>query len=402
MKILFVAMSNSIHTTRWINQITDQGWEIYLFPSDIFELPNENIKGVRIFNSRLLKYFIKVLKRENNNNNNSIDQNLLSNQNFSFYAFSKKIFDKLFPNYYVRKLIRTIKKIKPDIIHSLHIQKGGYLVLNAKKNFSRAFPKWVVSNWGSELTLFSFIKSHDKLIKDVLKNCDYFFCECKRDIFIARKLGFKGKTLPVLPNSGGIDFNDAQKFMNNRPPSERKSIIVKGYQGWAGRALVGLRALERCKDLLDNFNVYIYSVDTVEVKIYAELMREKEGMETIIIPVNTPREELLEYFAKSRIYIGLSIADAISTSLLEAMLTGAFPIQSNTSCASEWIKDGETGILVPAEDVEVIEAAIRQALSEGDLVNKAALSNYALLLDKIEYSKVKKLVIDMYKEILEM
>ncbi|MHB9127807.1 MAG: glycosyltransferase, partial [Candidatus Humimicrobiaceae bacterium] len=306
MKILFVAMSNSIHTARWINQIADQDWEIYLYPSDIFEIPNENIKGVKIFNSRLFNYFIKAYKRKKNNNN-SIDLNLLSNQNFSFYAFLKKIFDKLFPNFYAKKLTRVIKKIKPDIIHSLHIQKGGYAVSDVKKNFSGAFPKWVVSNWGSELTLFGFIKSYDKLIKDVLKNCDYFFCECRRDIALARKLGFKGKTLPVLPNSGGIDFNYAKKFINNKPPSERKSIIVKGYQGWAGRALVGLRALERCKDLLSCFKIYIYSADTVEVKIYSELMREKEGIETIIIPLNTPREELLEYFAMSRIYIGLSI-----------------------------------------------------------------------------------------------
>ena len=156
MKILFIAMSNSIHTARWINQIADQGWEIYLFPSDIFEIPNENIRGVKIFNSRLFNRFVKAYKREKNNN--SINQNLLSNQNFSFYAFSKKIFDKLFPNYYAKKLTKIIKKIKPDIIHSLHVQKGGYVVLNVKKIFSMAFPKWIVSNWGSELALFSYIR----------------------------------------------------------------------------------------------------------------------------------------------------------------------------------------------------------------------------------------------------
>ena len=32
MRILFVAMANSIHTARWINQLADQGWDIHLFP----------------------------------------------------------------------------------------------------------------------------------------------------------------------------------------------------------------------------------------------------------------------------------------------------------------------------------------------------------------------------------
>jgi hypothetical protein len=31
-RILFVAMPESVHAARWISQIADQGWDIYLFP----------------------------------------------------------------------------------------------------------------------------------------------------------------------------------------------------------------------------------------------------------------------------------------------------------------------------------------------------------------------------------
>jgi hypothetical protein len=33
MRILFGAMSNSVHVARWINQISDKGWDIRLFSS---------------------------------------------------------------------------------------------------------------------------------------------------------------------------------------------------------------------------------------------------------------------------------------------------------------------------------------------------------------------------------
>ena len=33
MRILFVAMADSVHTARWISQIDDQGWDIHLYPS---------------------------------------------------------------------------------------------------------------------------------------------------------------------------------------------------------------------------------------------------------------------------------------------------------------------------------------------------------------------------------
>src|SRR5690554_3547500 len=38
MRILFVAFPNSIHTARWINQITEQGWDIHLAPTDLMPL----------------------------------------------------------------------------------------------------------------------------------------------------------------------------------------------------------------------------------------------------------------------------------------------------------------------------------------------------------------------------
>lgn len=38
------------------------------------------------------------------------------------------------------------------------------------------------------------------------------------------------------------------------PVSSRKVIMLKGYQNWAGRALVGLRALGRCEDILEGIH----------------------------------------------------------------------------------------------------------------------------------------------------
>ena len=49
MKILIVAMPESIHTARWINQIRDQGWDIRLFPSVDTDYIHPNLKGVKIY-----------------------------------------------------------------------------------------------------------------------------------------------------------------------------------------------------------------------------------------------------------------------------------------------------------------------------------------------------------------
>lgn len=51
MKILFVAMSDSIHTARWINQIADRGWDIRLFPSIDCGITHPELKNVHVYHS---------------------------------------------------------------------------------------------------------------------------------------------------------------------------------------------------------------------------------------------------------------------------------------------------------------------------------------------------------------
>jgi len=79
---------------------------------------------------------------------------------------------------------------------------------------------------------------------------------------------------------------------------------------------------------------------------------------------------------------------------------GAFPIQSDTSLADEWIIDKKNGMIVPAEDVESIGQALRNALTNDELIAGAAPYNRALVADKLEYNKVRAEVIEMYKTAL--
>ena len=112
-------------------------------------------------------------------------------------------------------------------------------------------------------------------------------------------------------------------------------------------------------------------------------------------------EELLELFGRARIYIGLSISDGISTSLLEAMIMGTFPIQSCTACADEWIEDGKSGFIVHPEKPSAIADAIRRALIDDNLVNRAAEINAQTAIERLDYANIQAQVIKMYKDIYD-
>jgi len=404
MKILFVTMSDSIHSARWINNITDQDWDIHVFPTEDFVGLNPLLqyRNIIFHRSKLVQFLIKRYKSKKTDSN-KFSQNSPISKEVPNPVLLRAVFKKIFPNYKVKKLCKVIKKIKPDIIQSMHIQEAGYLTLDAKKILERdsnfKFPIWIVTNYGSEIDLFGKTSYHKDKIKNVLESCDYYSAECHRDLKYASNFGFTGKFLSVIPNSGGIDFEKVIKLRSNLKPSLRKSIMIKGYQGWAGRALVALRAIERCADILNGYEILIYSIDTNEVLIKAELLENNLNIPVKTIGSEASHDDILRYHGQSRISIGLSISDAISTSFLEAMVMGSFPVQSDTSCAKEWAEDGRNFLLVPPEDPEIVEKAVRKALSDDNMVDKAAEENYKLLFSKLEKSMIKEKIILQYKKV---
>jgi glycosyltransferase involved in cell wall biosynthesis len=61
------------------------------------------------------------------------------------------------------------------------------------------------------------------------------------------------------------------------------------------------------------------------------------------------------------------------------MALGSFPIQANTSCGDEWIRDGETGFLVSPHDVAGLAEVIRRAVTDDALVDAAWAANRAVV-----------------------
>jgi len=381
LRILFVAIPDSVHTVRWIGQLAGQRYDLHLFPSTWGD-PHPALNNVKLhlagMGPRSIAKIAYVVSKDPR-----WEQRLRS----VLTAFDRSFW-----------LAQVIRIVKPDIIHSLEIQHAGYQTLAARERLGNEFPTWIVTNWGSDIYLFGRLAEHVDRIRAVLAACDYYSCECQRDVQLAKDMGLRGEVLPVLPNTGGFDLAHVSRLRQPGPTSSRRLILLKGYQGWAGRALVGLRAIALCADALHGYRVAVYLAKKDDVKIAAELVSQSTGIPVDLIP-RCSHDDMLRQYGRARIYIGLSISDAISTSLLEAIVMGAFPIQSCTSCADEWIEDGRTGLIVPPEDPEVIAAAIRRAVSDDALVDSAAEQNARLAAERLDRSVIQPQVIEMYERV---
>jgi glycosyltransferase involved in cell wall biosynthesis len=202
----------------------------------------------------------------------------------------------------------------------------------------------------------------------------------------------------VLPNAGGLDVREEVALRARERSSTRKSIAIKGYQHWSGRALTALRAVELCADVLRDYRIVVFSASP-DVEIAVELLVQSTGLTVEVVPPSS-HEDMLALFAQCRVFVGLSISDGISTSMLEAMALGAFPIQSCTSCADEWLTDGVTGIIVPPEDAKAVADAIRVAASNDKLVDEAQIANAQVAASRLNPERIREQVLAIYREII--
>lgn len=389
MRILFVTLGESIHAARWIKQLQGQGWDIHVFAHSAYDRLHPELED--------LTFHALVQPPQSNA---TVRQTGLS---WPLPRGRRKTTSMLQSFDYFKqpaRLARVIRDVQPDVIHSLEMQRCAYLTLAGRKLLNgHGMPPWIYSCWGSDIFLFGRRPDHQSKIREVLATCDYFIADCERDVQLAKDFGLRAEVLGVLPANGGFDLARVRRLGSGLPASTRKAIAVKGYQSedYGGRALNALEALRLSASQLQGFEVVVFSA-TDEVKSRAEDLAKETKIQVRILPPS-PNDEIVKLMGRSRIALAIGLADGTPVALLEAMIMGAFPIQTDTVSTGEWIRHGENGFLVPAEEPESIARAIQRALVDDELVERAADLNRMIADERLDQRALRPRIIDMYRRV---
>jgi glycosyltransferase involved in cell wall biosynthesis len=399
LRILFVAFQSSIHAAKWVSLVADRGWELHIVPSVLHDIGiNPLFRNVTHWSkekpSHLSSADPSVLRKQ------FPTENEQPNRVRGGRGWRSHVRTPPFANSdRARWTAELIRHLRPDIVHSLEFQHASALALAAKQHYGPGFPKWIATNWGSDVYLFGRLAAYRRTVEDILKNCDYYSCECERDVALGRSYGLRGKVLPVVPNSGGIDLKVLPFLRRSGPTSARRVIAVKGYHWTMHRAQVALRAIEMCSDILQHYQVKVYSaVPSYMIELQARLITESTGVAIELLPPIVPHDEILMLHGSARISISLSLSDGLCTSFVEAMALGSFPIQSATACADEWVTDGVSGFLVPPEEPEIIAERIRRAVLDDELVDRAAARNLRTVKERFDRDRIREIAVRDYYE----
>ncbi len=360
-KILLVGMIDSPHFNKWLTTMQSElpTKSILIFPSD-----RPHFKKSRIIKINKSKNTIKVF-------------NLFPNKKLNFVCYY--LLDVFFGlNWRAYFLAKFIGKHKPAIIHFHEMQHGAYiynLIVTHRKVPNNSHN--IISTWGSDLTLYSWVDSHEFQIRSSLSWANVLTAEKELEIEDASRLGFTGQfKAPVYITIGEKLIDN----LNLEKPSDRGLILLKGHQSNTGRALNALSAFEQIGKELKNFEVIVYSAPE-SVQIQVSYLKNRYGIDIKSIE-RIPNNDMKELFLRARLSVSLSVSDGLPGVLVEAMQAGAFPIQSSNSAGKDFIVHGENGFLVEPWDIESIKECILAAINNNILVDRASEMNRQILNEK--------------------
>lgn len=392
LRILFVSGAWVTHTARWIEQLQGFGWHITVFDPDNCKL-DPSLKNVVLYTG--------TPKRLGHPSVNVKPYFPLQRTKVFFRDKLPWLWRTVLLPPPEFRLLKVIRRIRPDVIHVQGMQPPGYVFMRALRMERYPMPPWVYSSMGSDLFLYKDDPTHKPKLQELMGCCPFYLSDCERDLSLAKDLGFKGKFLGVIPGQGGYDIEAVRRFISKGKPSQRRTIAVKGYHRENdGRALVVLEALKQCSDeMLRGYEVVFYACSPVVFESVQDYASRSGRMFRALRRVPDV-SEVWKLLGRSILHIAASKSDGTPCSMLEAMILGAFPLQTDAGGAtSEWINDNVNGMIIPHDDAPAIADTIKRALASGPSIDLASEKNLALMKQRVARDVLIPRIKSMYESV---
>ncbi len=215
------------------------------------------------------------------------------------------------------------------------------------------------------------------------------------------ELGVSRERIDVIPN--GIDIHE---FKGTRPGSFRKEYGISPEAFLAlfvGRlheqkgVEVLLQAAKRLRG--DGVSFVVVGSGHQEKK-YRTLAREL-NVDNVLFTGEIAREDLLDAFASSDVFVLPSIFEGMPYVILEAMAAGNPVVASRLPGLTEVIQEGKTGVLFEKGDDEGLAQAIRLLKRDRELARKMGGAGRRLVKDRFGWQVVFTKTIETYGKVLE-
>lgn len=303
-----------------------------------------------------------------------------------------------------RSIREAVESFSPDLVHAMRIPFEG---LFAARALAQVDVPLVISVWGNDLTLQApTTRLLTKETRLALLRADGLHCDCRRDLELARQMGFPSqRPSTVCPGSGGLDLRLFHP--GPRPADLAASLGVRD----RAPVVVNPRAV---RDYVRN-DVFFSAIAEV-LQTHPDLIVLAVGMETsepiarlvnrlgisssVRLLPHLPQGHIADLFRLSDVTLSPSVHDGTPNTLLEAMACGSVPIAGDIASLREWVTDGKNGLLIDPTDPSALAGALRHVLDDAVFCEHARALNLELVRKAADRRIVLHDIETLYRDVI--
>lgn len=253
----------------------------------------------------------------------------------------------------VLKVRRKIRNFKPDVVIGYRTTSYGFI--GALTNFHPLVlaaqgesDVWPPNHWSNHIS--------SKMAKHAIRNASLIHAWGKNMVPALVSLGARTEQLLVL--SRGIDM---EKFTYKVPFSNDSQITLivsrSLYPEYHHEILLKAYAKVVHKRPEVNFKLIVAGDGPLLLQLKEQCLNLEIGNH-VLFAGRLDSTSLSAHLSEADIYISLPDTEGISSSLLEAMASGCYPIVTDLPANREFIESGKNGMLVSLEVDEVVNAIL--------------------------------------------
>jgi len=194
--------------------------------------------------------------------------------------------------------------------------------------------------------------------------------------------------------SEGVDLNLFSMLENRRNESKIRIVSTRNFYEIYDQETI-FQAITQILKQKENLEFYFFGDGPLKEK-YIQIIKRNELAGKVYFEGWQPREKIAKQLAESQIYISASRSDGTSSSLLEAMACGCFPVVSDIPANRNWIKQGENGFLFEVGSIEEFSELLLKAIKNQEKRKKAMKINRELVGRYADENKVLEKLENLY------
>lgn len=366
MMILLLANANSIHTKKWAISLAQRHIEICLFSFE--ESKDEDYE----------KY---------------------SNISFVDIEFSSALhkdseISKITLLKHLPKLIKVIKKVKPDIVHAHYATSYGLLGALC------GFKPFVLSVWGSDIYEFPKVSIFHKLMiqfnlyraTKILSTSHAMALETSQ---------YTSKKIQITPF--GIDLSKFKKSIVKTTLLSETIVIgtVKTLSPIYGIDYL-IKAFKILKVNNTGLLLKLLIVGDGEERInLVELCKDLEIIEDVVFTGSIDNSLVPEYLNRMDIYVALSTSESFGVAIIEASACEIPVVVSNIGGLPEVVNNTITGFVVESKNPKLAAIEIEKLMLDKELRMIMGKAGRERVKEFYNWEENVSLMVEIYSEIVK-